>query len=247
MINIYNEDCFDRFNSLEDNSIDCVFTSPPYNARLRIQNDKYIKRKGSDLTLKKYVSFTDDLSMEEYQQFLDRLFCQCLRVAKISFINLQILTGNKIAIFNIIGKYSKYIKELIIWDKVNSQPAIQGKVMNSTFEFFLILASDTTDAMKRKFEKCNFEKGTFQNILRIKSKKSCSQNHSASMPLEVVRVLLKNFTQENDTILDPFMGTGTTGVVCKSLNRRFVGIEVDQNYFEIAKERIEEKTQAYIL
>jgi site-specific DNA-methyltransferase (adenine-specific) len=51
--------------------------------------------------------------------------------------------------------------------------------------------------------------------------------------------LLKIFQKKNDIVLDPFMGTGTTGVACKKLNRQFIGIELDQEYFKIAKERIE--------
>jgi site-specific DNA-methyltransferase (adenine-specific) len=50
---------------------------------------------------------------------------------------------------------------------------------------------------------------------------------------------IKNFSKENDIVLDPFMGSGTTGVACKNLNRDFIGIELDQEYFKIAKERIE--------
>tara|TARA_Y100000114_G_C11688634_1_gene292432 strand:+ start:57 stop:800 length:744 start_codon:yes stop_codon:yes gene_type:complete len=247
MIELYNEDCFKVLSSLQDNSIDCLFTSPPYNARLRILNGKYVKRKKSDSTNRKYLNFTDDLTMEDYEKFLDNLFSESLRVSKISFINLQILTGNKIAIFKMIGKYSQHIKEMIIWDKINSQPAISEKVMNSTFEFFLILSREKSDAMKRKFKVFNSKRGAFQNIIRVKSKQSFTTCHSASMPLEVARILLKNFTKKHDLVCDPFMGTGTTGVICKSLNRQFIGVEINQDYFQIAKERIEFKTQAIIL
>ena len=60
-------------------------------------------------------------------------------------------------------------------------------------------------------------------------------------PTELVRRIIKNFTKENDLIMDPFMGSGTTGVVCKELNRNFNGVELDKKYFEIAKERINAK------
>ena len=245
MIDLYNEDCFKRLKLIQDDSIDCVFTSPPYNADLRILKGKYIKRKESSYC-KKYAEFSDDLTIEDYQEFLDSFFAQCLRISKISFINLQILTGNKRAIFNLMGKYSEYIKELIIWDKINSQPAIREKTMNSTFEFFLILSNDKKDAMKRMFNKCNFARGTFQNVIRAKSKPSLIKTHSASMTQEVARYLIENFTLKNDLICDPFMGTGTTGVVCKSLDRQFIGIEINKEYFEFAKERILYKTQEEI-
>lgn len=66
-----------------------------------------------------------------------------------------------------------------------------------------------------------------------------SQNgHITPKPLELMKLLVNTHSNENDTILDCFMGSGTTGVACKQLNRNFIGIELDKKYFEIAKERI---------
>ena len=56
----------------------------------------------------------------------------------------------------------------------------------------------------------------------------------------MIEYLIKIHTNENDVVLDPFMGSGTTGVACMNLNRRFMGIELDESYFNIAKNRIEE-------
>jgi len=64
-------------------------------------------------------------------------------------------------------------------------------------------------------------------------------NHPTIKPLNIIENLIINSSQENDTVLDCFMGSGTTGVACKRLNRNFIGIEIDEKYFEIAKERIE--------
>ena len=57
--------------------------------------------------------------------------------------------------------------------------------------------------------------------------------------IKIIKHLVELLSNENDTVLDPFMGSGTTGVACKNLNRNFIGIELDENYFNIAKERIE--------
>ena len=62
--------------------------------------------------------------------------------------------------------------------------------------------------------------------------------HPTQKPVELMEYLVKTYTNENDIVLDPFMGSGTTGVACKNLNRNFIGIELDKTYFEIAKERI---------
>lgn len=62
--------------------------------------------------------------------------------------------------------------------------------------------------------------------------------HPTQKPLALMEYLLKTYTNEGDTVLDFTMGSGTTGVACKNLNRNFIGIEIDKKYFEIAMERI---------
>ena len=64
--------------------------------------------------------------------------------------------------------------------------------------------------------------------------------HPTQKPTELMQMLIENYTNENDLILDCFMGSGSTGVACMNTNRKFIGIELDKNYFNIAKERIEE-------
>ncbi len=63
--------------------------------------------------------------------------------------------------------------------------------------------------------------------------------HPTQKPVALMEWIIKNYSKDGDTILDPFMGSGTTGVACKNLNRKFIGIELDKNYFNIAKERID--------
>ena len=74
-----------------------------------------------------------------------------------------------------------------------------------------------------------------------KFKRDCltSNLHPTQKPLALIEELVKTYSNENDTILDNCMGSGTTGVACKNLNRNFIGIEKDDKYFSIAKERIE--------
>lgn len=63
--------------------------------------------------------------------------------------------------------------------------------------------------------------------------------HPTQKPIKVMEWIIKRLTNENDTILDPFAGSGSTGVAALNLNRKFIGIELDKNYFNMAKERIE--------
>ena len=69
---------------------------------------------------------------------------------------------------------------------------------------------------------------------------NCSKGvHPAQKPVELLERFIRVSSAENDIVLDPFMGSGSSGVACKRLNRNFIGIELDKNYFDVAKERIE--------
>lgn len=76
---------------------------------------------------------------------------------------------------------------------------------------------------------------------RTGSTKTGKIKHPAMFPLDLAEDMIKSWSNENDLVLDCFMGSGTTGVACKNLNRNFIGIELDENYFNIAKDRIEDK------
>ena len=73
----------------------------------------------------------------------------------------------------------------------------------------------------------------------VQEKGRGKQRHPTQKPVALMEYLIKTYTNENETVLDFTMGSGTTGVACKNLNRNFIGIELDDKYFEIAKQRIE--------
>lgn len=240
MIDLRQGDCLEVLQEyIESNKrVDCIITSPPYNMNLRVLKGKYVSRtrnknyKNEFST--KYNNYTDDMPMEEYFEFQDKFIEMALDVSDIVFYNIQFITGNKVALLRLLGKYAEKIKEIIIWDKINSQPAMMDKVLNSQYEFIIVF--ENSKPYNRKFNKCNFERGKETNVWQIKSRKN--QYIKASFPEELIKRIVTNFTDENDTVLDPFMGSGTTGIVCKNLNRNFIGIELDENYYKIACERI---------
>ena len=84
----------------------------------------------------------------------------------------------------------------------------------------------------------NFDRGQLSNVWRIEREMSSDKLHGAIFPQKLVQNIIDNFHLKNEVIIDPFMGTGTTGVVCKRNNIDFVGIELDEYYFENAKRRI---------
>jgi site-specific DNA-methyltransferase (adenine-specific) len=235
-IELIHGNCLEKMVAIPDKSIDLVFTSPPYNMNLRIRNGVYCSRQIVKELTTKYEGYDDNLPMEEYFNFNVRVINELLRVSDLVFYNVQFLTGNKSALYKLIGQFHDKIKEFIVWDKVNSQPAIGEKVLNSRFEVILVFQDSHPES--RKFDTAQFKRGTLENLWQIRRGKKVDKSHGAVFPEELVELVVSNFSNENSKVLDPFMGTGTVGVVCKKLNRSFVGIELLQNYFDIAVNRI---------
>ena len=80
------------------------------------------------------------------------------------------------------------------------------------------------------------------SIIEISNARQKGKSHPTQKPLDLMEYLVKTYTNEGDTVLDFTMGSGTTGVACKKLNRNFIGIELDKKYFDIAEKRINETT-----
>jgi len=225
-------DCLEVMKELPDKCIDIVITSPPYNFGRGINTNK----KGS-----KYLEYNDNLSQQEYFEFIQKTLDCLLRITKkYIFFNFQLLSNNKSAYFKIIGEYKDKIKDVIIWDKMTSEPAIQRGVLNSQFEIILIIADDGAD--KRRFYDVDFH-GTIPNVFKI-GKVNKNQNaelNRATFPDEIPEKIIINFSKESDIILDPFNGTGTTTFVSQKNHRNFIGIDLCKSQCEYARERLKQK------
>ena len=235
-IQLAHAECLEHLQTLPDDSCDLVFTSPPYNMNLRVRNGKHCSRQIVKEISTKYKDFDDNLPMNDYHNFNKEVVTELLRVSPLVFYNVQFLTGNKSALFKLIGEFSEQLKEVVIWDKVNAQPVIQELVLNSQFE--VILVFDRENAIVRQFTGGNFDRGILSNLWSIKRGRKQHKDHGAVFPLELAEKVITNFTWSGQTVLDPFMGTGTTGVACKAHDRNFIGIEMDEDYYRYADERI---------
>jgi len=112
----------------------------------------------------------------------------------------------------------------IIWDKRGDLPSVPFCDTEFAWTSFV-------DRMSKKY--------TIINHGFIRDSKDKKTGHPTQKPTELFTKILLDFTRPGDTILDPFMGSGTTGVACMQLGRKFIGCEIDKGYFEIAKKRIE--------
>jgi site-specific DNA-methyltransferase (adenine-specific)/modification methylase len=242
---IFHESCLDTLARLPDDSIDLVVTSPPYNMNLRIRNGEYTSRQIVKELSTKYAGFSDNMPIEEYYEFHKKVLEELLRVSNLVFYNIQIVTGSKRAIFRLIGDFAESLKEIIVWDKGNGQPAMQEQVLNRRSELILVFEKDYP--ISRQFRKAPFKRGTLDDVWLVRrERKKGVTNHGATFPEELIRKILENFSTEGDIVYDPFLGTGTTAIVSKKMRRRYLGSEISEDYFEISRTKLENTEEDFL-
>jgi len=244
---IYNVDCIDGIQMLDDNSIDAVITSPPYNVDLG--NNKYNKNS--------YSLYNDNKEHSEYIDWLKQIFTLLKPKLKIGgriCINIgdskngAIPTSSDIIQF-MTKEIGYIIITNIIWNKnTTSARTSWGSWLSPScpsypcpYEHILIFANENkklqhkgkTDLTKEEFVSCAY--GIWNITPETKLKEI---GHPAPFPIEIPKRLIKMNTYIGDTVLDIFMGSGSTAIVCKQLNRNYIGFEIDKRYCEIAESRI---------
>ena len=219
---IYNMDCLEGMGNIPDKSVDVSFTSPPYN---RIRNDTY--------------DFYDD-TKEDYYKFLTDVTDELLRVTKgYCIVNIQCNHFNKSEFYRFLGNYHNKINGVVVWSKTNPQPSNNyNKIKNTRsvtngFEYFVFI--------KDGKEFVTYGKEQFINTIQSSVNSKHFKGHGAIMKKEICDLIIGKFTKENDIVLDPFMGSGTTALSCINKNVNYIGYEISKEYCDIANKRISEE------
>jgi len=212
---------------------DIAFTSPPYNV-----GDSASLNGNTHMTECKYQSGNDDRS--DYDELLAKTTDNMLIFSKWSFINLQMLANNKHVICEWLNNYKDDLCDIAIWYKNTTAPAMAKKVMNSQFEFIFIFSKENNS---RAIGTKEF-RGTVSNVYAgsAQRKNEYAEIHSATFPVEFASHFIKNFTNECNSVLDVFGGTGTTLIACEQLNRKCYMCELDPRYVDVIIERWEKFT-----
>lgn len=224
MIELIHGDCLVEMAKIADKSVDLVVTDPPYRVTSKGCSGTMSGYWAEERTNKGKIFDNNDIDIEEYIHELYRIlkdgthcYIMCNQVNLPHFLD-------------VVGKSDfKYVK-CLIWDKGNK---ICGRFYMNCFEYIIMLRK----GRERQINLC----GT-PDILSIANKKTKDKDgrniHDSEKPISLMEILIKNSSNEGEVVLDCFMGSGTTGVACSRLNRNFIGIEIDDNYFKIAQERV---------
>jgi len=220
-------DCLEYLRTLPDGSVDVVITSPPYNISGGSHSPSgMLKNIPRNITRDWYV---DNLPESEYQEWLRNVIAECLRVSrgivwvnhKTRYADRQAISPARFLPFNI---YSE-----VIWDRGGSI-TLNAKKFAPSHEILLGFGTPHW---------WNNDSNTLLSVWRINPEHE-STGHPCPFPLEIPRRLMTASCPPAGTVLDPFMGSGTTGVACMQTGRNFIGVEIDPGYFAIAKRRIED-------
>lgn len=215
MIDLYNGDCLKIMDELiaKGVKVDAIITDPPYGMSFQ-----------SNHRTEKYKAIENDDSLEWLGMFFDKakvmlnenshIYCFC--------------SWHKIDIFKVEFEKRFDLKNLIVWEKNNTG------------------MGDLFGAYAPKHELCLFG-GIGNRKLNgnrepdiVKAKRTGNEFHPTQKPIDLIQKFVRKSTDEGEVVFDPFMGSGTTGIAAAELKRSFIGVEIDEQYFKVAKKRIVE-------
>lgn len=252
---IYHANCFELFSSIADSSIDMILTDPPYSTtKLKFDTDS---------------SIDFDLLFSEFKRMLKpngwvfmfgtlQMFASTVPYFKEKFTYIWLKNNFILSSRSAVHPYKKheYLFALVNYDVKPSKltfhrdelrtyghkPYSMVKRKRSDWYSKAIGAGQTeTPAIKDR----TYREGT--SILEFKSNNSLSDkdklNHPTAKPVDLLTTVIKGFSNERDLILDPFSGSGSTALACQANNRRYIGIELDKDYYAESVNKLKEKDE----
>jgi len=181
-----------------------------------------------------YDSITDALTPTEYIKQQTQVLNELVRVIKptgsIFYNHIDIFHKHNTIHPSYV--YNFNVKQVIVWDRGNT-PKLDKSYFLPTTEWLFWIKKDWNSIPYFDKSKCDHKK----NIWRINKEKG--NPHPAAFPIELVDNIVKSCSEEGSVVLDCYMGSGTTAVSCKKLNRNFIGIEISKDYIEMTNKRLD--------
>jgi len=247
VIDLRQGDCLEVMKDIQSGSVDAIITDPPYGTtackwdsvipfdKMWEQLNRIIKPKGA-IVLFGSEPFSSALRMSNIKNFRYDIVWDKVKPSNFQMMNFQVgrvhemisIFSNSPAVF-CKGNNMCYYPQKTKREKVKKVSKTFYGSKNSTLR-----NGHTIKDLGKKI----YDTKHPTSIYTESNAKRKGKVHPTQKPVALMEYLIKTYTNENETVLDFTMGSGTTGVACKNLNRNFIGIEMDENYFNIAKERI---------
>lgn len=240
-------DCLELMRGIPDASVDAVFADPPYNLQL---GQKTLYRPEDQTAARAVRDDWDSFeSVDEYKEFTRKWLTECKRVLRPT--GAMWTMGSYHNIFHlgaILQELGFWILNDIVWVKTNPMPNFRGTRFTNAHET-LIWATPTKtgkytfnyETMKKlnggKQMRSDWEMNICLGEERLKDENGKSL-HNTQKPLDLLRRVILASTKQNDIILDPFVGSGTTAAAARELGRQFIGIEREESYVDAARARV---------
>jgi len=219
MVELYNENVIKTFIRVANNSVDLVLTDPPYKTTKRgnsggtggmLKNKDFVNGNGGFIN--------NNVNISDYIYQIERV----LKDGGHGYIMCN--DKNLLEFLNKITDIGLKIFKTLIWSKNN---CITNMYYMSSHEYIIFFRKGKAV----KINNCGTKSVLNFNNVRNKT-------HPSEKPVDLLETLIKNSTKKGGIVLDPFMGSGSTGVACMNTGRDFIGFEIDEKYFNIAKGRI---------
>ena len=211
---LYNGDCLEVMKDIKDKSIDLIVTDPPY---LIDYQSNYRKNK--------YKKIKNDIKAEE---LISNYFKECYRILKDNTAMYSFCSWHNIDFFK--REFEKYfkLKNIIVWNKNNTSMGDLKGSYAPKYEF--ILFGHKGRKLINGFR--------YPDVLE--AKRTGNKLHPTQKPIDLLEIFIKASSDVGDIVFDGFMGSNSTGIASIKNNRKFIGIELDIDYYNIAKQRIDE-------
>ena len=213
MIDLRLGDCLEVMKKIPDKSIDAVITDPPFGIGF------------------KYNQHKDQTSPEEYWKWFKPIYQEILRVCKDGAF-ISIWQANK----NFKHFWEWFGDDIRIYAGCKNFVQLRKTPINYGYDPIVMKYTNWDNPLRPLKPKRNIDFFVANTAKFVTEKNSYAGQHPCPRPIDQVQQIVENFSL--GTVLDPFMGSGTTGVACKELGRNFIGIEISPEYYKISEKRI---------
>ena len=240
MYNLYCGDCLELMNQIPDGSVDMIIADPPYNIsqdslsldRSDFKNKKMARKKSVTLDYGEW----DKMGRNDFIEFTRKWFYLCTDKLKDGGAFISFFSKQDISLLSWIGEECNVrFRTFFTWVKTNPMPSIYRRnYLSATESIFVGSKGDVgwTFNFTRQEDMHNVWVGPNKSVYGV-------TDHPNEKPVDLIAKFVRVHTNENDVVLDPFMGSGSTGVAAVGLSRDFIGIEESNKWFDVAKGRID--------